>query len=164
MSGTRESPEVKLARMAKDLNENLARKGLILIAKPEVDHYLKMTRDELRSLPPEELEAVDYEIARYAYYLQTVMNDYLTKMNICRGEIEKAVGMNLGQYGNVYGRDEKWIAAIADDEYATAWRELEQKAFRSFQSLEYLPNRLAEITKAVINIQQERRRLGHGKV
>lgn len=124
---------------------------------------MTMSFQELTSLPPDELGMVGFELARYSYYLQTVISFYQSRVMICRREIEKAVGTRLVDYAHVYGRDEKWIMAIADDEHATAWKRLEDVAHRALRSLEYLPNRLGEMLRAVLELQQSRRRV-HGKI
>jgi hypothetical protein len=163
MSGESESVESDLETMERDLAETLARKGLILIPKPEVDEYMHMTYSRLSSLPPGELAMIGVELARYSYYLQTVIGFFLTRMTICRRQIEKRVGHKLVEYVNIYGKDEKWIAAIADDDVASRWKDLEHRAYLLFKNLEYMPNRVNEMMDMITMLEGNRRRLD-GKI
>jgi hypothetical protein len=147
----------KLDRMEKELRERWERKGTVFISKPEVEDYMHASYEELRMMEPESLDAFGYELARYSYYLQGLIGLYHNRMMMCRREIEKLVGRNIKNYSHIYGRDDKWMSAIADSEEATAWKELEDEAYYSWKILEYLPNRLGEIQKAVLYLQKERK-------
>jgi hypothetical protein len=149
-----EVPSAKLKRMEKELKEKWVRQGVVLIDKPPIDEYMRSSYDDLSRSHPDDLDKISYELARYAYYLQMVISFYHTKMLMCRREIERLVGSKIKNYTKIYGRDDKWMSAIADNAEATIWKTLEDEAYDSWKTLEYLPNRLGEMQKVVLHLQR----------
>lgn len=163
MSGSTKSADQKLQEMEHDLESFLARKGLFDVVEPKASEFVNISRDRLASLPPDELGVIGFELARYAFYLQQVMNMLQTRVNICKEEIRKAVGHKIKEYTAVYGREDKWIAAIAESPHASKWKEIQDKAQFSLDRIAYFPSRLIDLSKTVLELQQTGRRT-HGKV
>lgn len=160
MSGDQESlAKDTLTKIEDELDNYLKNKGYVRIIKPAVEEYLEMSRSELRSLPTEELGEAAYDLSRYAYYLQGILNDIEAKIYICESQIRRLVGTKLDNY-NVFGIENKWIAAIADNDVARRFQVLKDKAAVLKIKLNYIPKRLEDLSKVVLEIQQTRRRNG----
>lgn len=138
-----EKPESRLDRMRRDMDEMLARKGVIQIAKPDVDHYLNITDEEMNSLPPDELGQMAFAFARYAYYIQTVVNNYTARKTICKRMANETVS--------------------SDPQEAREWRKLLHQAEHALEVLAYHTNRLYELSRAASEARQ-RQGKAYGKI
>lgn len=139
MPGEAISPDDKLEQMIDSLANDMVRRGLILIDKPEVDDYMSISQEEMASLPPDELGSLAFSVAQYSYYLQTVLNWLNIRIKMCQKH------------------------AVSDHKNAKRWRELQEVAEQRFDTLYFIPARLQDIMKTALELQQSRRRT-HGKI
>jgi hypothetical protein len=139
MAGEGTSPDDKLDQMIASLEEDMVRRGLIIIDKPEVDAYMSISQEEMASLPPDELGSLAFSLSQYSYYIQTMLNWLNVRIKMCQ------------RY------------AVSDHKNAKRWRELQEKAEQRFDTLYFIPARIQDIMKAAFELQQSRRRT-HGKI
>jgi hypothetical protein len=150
-----------LQRMESEIDEFMLRRGVI-VPRSDAKTYLTLTHEELERMSPDEAGVAGYELARYAFYLRSIINFYKRRMKICEGHIRQLVGDKLGRYP-VYGREEKWIAAIADNDLARGWDAIRDKAERVLASIDEYPRDLQQMSRAMLELQQSRRQ-SHGKI
>jgi hypothetical protein len=148
-----------LRRYEEAISNSLYRQGLIEVVRPEVARYLGMSPPDVAALPPDELGTLAYALAQYAFYLQTLQNRLHTRASICRSRVEALVGHKIADYGHIYGREDKWHAAVAADPSARRWRELQEHAQREHDRLAYLTTRLDRMSQAALQMQSSLRKI-----
>lgn len=166
MSGELESLRDKLLQMERETDDFLEKKKLLILeVEIPIEHYLSITYDDLHPLPPDELGEMAFEFFRYAHYVQTELNRFQVRVNICKNAIKRLVGHKLSSYSDRFlGQEEKWIAAIHDNVEAGRWQKLEQHYQLLVDRLSYTVPSLNRMGEAALELQKTKRGLMYGKV
>jgi hypothetical protein len=123
-----------------------------------IDHYINMPRSELSLQSPESLVEMAFEISSFTYHLQTLNNKQVAKAEKCKAEIEKLVTPVMSQYRDIYGKEEKYLAAINDNIHATEYRNVEINARAAATRTSYLTQRLDNIAKCLNDLANKKGR------
>lgn len=121
-----------------------------------IDHYINLPRSELATLPTDALGEMQFEIYSYVYHLQTVHNRQLAKADKCKYEIEKLIAPSLPNYREIYSSEQKWAAAVMDNDAARKYRDIEVNARAAATRTAYLTQRLENVARSLENIVKRR--------
>lgn len=117
-----------------------------------------MPRSELNLQSAESLGEMAYEISSYSYHLQTVINQQLAKADKCKSEIEKLISPVIDNYRDIYNGEQKWLAAIYDNEHAKSFRNIEVNSRGVATRLSYLTGKLEQMGRCLLELQNTKRR------
>ena len=158
ISGPRESKTAiaKFDDYVDRLEKYVKFKGVPESLPRHVDHYLSMSRSELSKTSSRDLGEMAYELYATAYHIQTVNNLQLAKAEYCKHQIDKIYGRDMDNYSHIYGKEDKYLRAIADSETCQSYREIEINARGAATRTSYLTQRLENVAKCIENIVRER--------
>lgn len=156
--GKSQTAREKIDEFCEKLEIYMNQKGLPHPLPRHIDHYINIPRSELTLLAAEDLGEMAYEILSYAYYLQDQQNRQLAKADRCKSEIDRIVAPVLTNYRDIYGKEEKWLSAIFDNEQAISFHNVEINARAAATRVSYLTARLESIARCLLEMQQTKRR------
>jgi hypothetical protein len=172
MNGETESPKETTKRTAKDKFEHITEtiktylkaKGIYLVKKPEAQHYLEMTQDELRAMSADECGEAAFLLSQFAYWLRQQYNLEMMRVRLCDAEIDKQIGRRIQSYDKYMKWEEKRLAAISEDSHAAAWMELRKWAEASATMQDSLVFDTKNIMNTLLQQQRSKERDKYGKI
>jgi hypothetical protein len=93
-----------------------------VLGNEKINGYLALTADEIRKLSDTDLAGITVELSRHAYLVQDRIAAERTKVDICQANLNSIVGHLISEYTEVWGRDDKWAAAIHDNDAAREYK------------------------------------------
>lgn len=128
-----------------------------LQANNEACAFLRMTREQLQKLTPEECGEGSFLLRRYAYYVQRAMNREIAKVNFIVSALRKTVAHEVGQH-RAPSAEERRELAIHGNVHAAAlegWRQFHQA--RADQ-LAFQAKTIGDMAHSLDELQQTKRR------
>lgn len=158
MSGNGKSPAEKLIKFKGKISDRCEQLSVPISKCRQIDHYINMSRSELRNLSDTDLSEIVWELQAYAYYLQDIINHHKMIVEHCKYNIYKTIGNTIREYNDIYGQEAKLNAAIADNQYAREWKEIEHNNQMMVEQLKYKAEGLDRIAQAIIEVKRSRRK------
>jgi hypothetical protein len=168
MSGETASPhqtaKEKFDHVTATIESYLKSKGIYLVKKPEAQHYLEMSQEELRAMSGEECGEAAFLLSQFAYYLRQQYNQEIMRVRLCDHEIDKRIGRRIGSYDKYMKFEEKRMAVIAEDSHAAAWVELRKWAEASAAMQEKLVFDTQNVMNTLLQQQRSKEKDKYGKI
>ena len=136
--------------------------GLAVQFRPADDTYhLNLKMDTLRKMSPEECGEYAFSLAQKSMYLQHVINKQTQRINWAKTNIDMMISGHVDSYGSKYTPYEnRKTLAIKDNEYTNKLYEIIVKAQQIIDRLSYIPNKIAYMSKTLLELQTTKRSQG----
>lgn len=168
--GNEESlPELSLAQKQFNsvedyLNKYEASVGLGKITESNVDEYLNLTEQKLRSFSAEKCGEGAYLLNLEALYVQREINRHQAQVDFLNGRIRALIASTMNNYGTKYTTtDDRKTLAINGNDHTKELQKLATKSSLYIARLAYLPNHLKSLASVLLAYQNTKMRSGHNE-
>lgn len=110
--------------------------------------YLNMPREVLRTTHPADLAEINFELAKYAYFLQRTWNEHTSLRSWCESQIKVAILQQLEE-SDIWAYEHKKIAAIQKNDYAAKLYNLQTLASLEADRLYLMADRVKQVIYAI---------------
>jgi len=133
--------------------------GLGNIGESDVGIYLNMNQDLLRKFSPDDCADGAYLLTQEALYVQHEINKYQAQADWAKSRIDKEISGQLDQYGSRFATFEtRKVLAIKNNSYAAELQGIVDRAQRIIARLSYLPNKLHDLAKVLLDYRHTKMR------
>lgn len=132
----------RVAELDKILDEYLATHGVGnkaygLLLTNESEPLLKLSRDDIRHMSPQECNEAAYVLGRLSLSITTENNKQKARMEWCKSQIDKTIATQINDYKD-YSYEAKKNQAIKANDYARKLNDIRIQAEARYNSLAYV--------------------------
>jgi hypothetical protein len=148
----------------KALDEYEKQVGLPALQPMEAPSYLTMPLEELRKKSPEELAEASFEINRYAWYIQRVINKNRSWERWAKSKLAEIAASLLPSIAGNYGYNEREAISKNTHPLCRQLNAFARKVGMELDRLYYVPNDIRVIADSIrdIRFSQMRREKDYG--
>jgi hypothetical protein len=124
-----------------------------------LEDLLDVDRDALKTMSFEECGENAVLLAKYAYYIQRLVNKETAAIHLIEASLDSIVGKYFGSYkGSKWvSKDEVRLRIISDNDAAKEYNRLRVLAQARIDELSYLANRVQFMSQTFLDLQQSKR-------
>ena len=128
----------------------------------EVMQYLKVNRDVLRKMSPEECGEAAYLLQQESIYLQLLLNELRTKMDWAKYNVDRIVAQEIRQFDRWTPNEYKRHLVIQSNTAAQQYQRMFNKAERLFTRLNFIPTQLKSQAETLLRYASTKERQNYG--
>jgi len=151
--------QIDLGKMNDFLDGYEKKIGLSNISESDVSQYLNMNQDMLRKLTPDDCAEGAYLLTQEALFIQHEINKHQAQLDWAQARINKEIAPDLNNFGGRFATFEtRQILAIKNNGYASELQTIVDKAQRIITRIAYLPNKLHDLAKVLLDYRHTKMR------
>jgi hypothetical protein len=127
----------------------------------EIKTYLEYSKDELKQLTVEDCATTQYQLTKFAFQLQRLLNRETQRVQWCDSELNRLIGKVWNDY-KAYKLEEKIICFINDDSYAERVFKIREYAHYRVTRLNFIALSIKDFGENLRNIQKIKEREYNG--
>jgi len=122
---------------------------------------LNLQMSRLRKMSPEQCGEVAFSLSQKSLHLQHEINKHSQRINWAKTNIEMMIAGHIDSYGGKYTPYEnRRMLAIKDNEYTSKLYQIIVKSQQVIDRLSYIPNKIAYMSKTLLELQTTKRNQG----
>lgn len=133
----------KLSEIERVYDNYISSLNLNFKKNDEIELYLNLTYDQIKSMDPEDLDIASMMLARHAIYVQEQFNKHSRVMNWADSNINRIAAQKWNSFNDKYmPAQERRILATVDDIAAMKYVEIRDEAKGNVDALNFMSQRL----------------------